>query len=120
MSSFVNWLHLSNFDILDRVAFLPMTIGDNVYIGSDTILNAASIGSYVYIGQNCVIGRHCVLKDCCLIADNTVLPQGTVVPAFAIYSGSPGLFSGELPECTQDVMIDFTKSYYQHFKTKAN
>jgi len=101
------------------VAFLPMTIGDNVYIGEDTIVNAASIGSYVYIGKNCVIGRHCVLKDCCLIADNTVLPQGTVVPAFAVYSGSPGLFSSELPECTQDIMIDFTKGYYEHFKPKS-
>lgn len=27
-----------------------------------------------------------------------------------------GLFSGELPECTQELMIDFTKAYYQHFK----
>lgn len=26
-----------------------------------------------------------------------------------------GLFSGELPECTQDLMIDVTKSYYQKF-----
>lgn len=28
---------------------------------------------------------------------------------------SPGLFSGELPECTQELMIDVTKSYYQKF-----
>lgn len=27
----------------------------------------------------------------------------------------PGLFSGELPECTQELMIDVTKSYYQKF-----
>lgn len=26
-----------------------------------------------------------------------------------------GLFSGELPECTQELMIDVTKSYYQKF-----
>lgn len=26
-----------------------------------------------------------------------------------------GLFSGELPECTQDLMMDVTKSYYQKF-----
>jgi len=101
------------------VAFLPMTIGDHVYIGEDSVVNAASIGSYVYIGKNCVIGRHCILKDCCCICDNTVLPQGTVVPAFAAYSGSPGLFSEELPECTQDLMVDFTKSYYEHFKPKT-
>lgn len=61
-----------------RVAFLPIQIGDHVYIGEDSIVNAAQIGSYVYIGKNCVIGRHCLLRDCCCIADNTVLPPGTV------------------------------------------
>ena len=30
-------------------------------------------------------------------------------------SGSPGRVVGELPECSQDMMTDFTKSYYQHF-----
>ena len=34
---------------------------------------------------------------------------------FVRYSGSPGRSVGELPECSQDMMIDFTKSYYQHF-----
>lgn len=98
------------------VAFLPMAIGDHVFIGEDTIVNAASIGSYVHIGNDCVIGKHCVLKDCCAIADGTVLPQGSVVAAFAVYSGSPGRMTAELPECTQDVMTDYTKSYYEHFK----
>lgn len=90
-----------------------------------------------------VQGRRCVLKDCCKILDNTVLPPETVVPPFTVFSGCPGqphststlwtwptsvmclpvlvspsrsgLFSGELPECTQDLMIDVTKSYYQKF-----
>lgn len=96
-----------------------MTIGDHVFIDEGSVVNAAHIGSYVHIGKNCVIGRHCILKDCCAIADNTVLPQGTVVPSFAIYAGSPGQFVDELPECTQDVMIEYTKSYYEHFKPKA-
>lgn len=26
-----------------------------------------------------------------------------------------GVFTSELPECTQDLMMDITKSYYQHF-----
>ncbi|KAA8584892.1 hypothetical protein FQN60_003586 [Etheostoma spectabile] len=71
------------------VAFFPLHIGDH--------------------------GRRCVLKDCCKILDNTVLPPETVVPPFTVFSGCPGLFSGELPECTQDLMIDVTKSYYQKF-----
>ena len=26
-----------------------------------------------------------------------------------------GVVAGELPECTQDLMIDLTRGYYQHF-----
>jgi len=97
------------------VAFFPLHIGDNVFIGEGSVVNAAVIGSYVYIGKNCIIGRRCVLKDCCMVADNTVLAPETVVPSFAIYSGSPGLHTRDQPDCTQDLMIEFTKSYYQHF-----
>ena len=99
------------------VAFFPIHIGDNVFIGEDSIVNAAQVGSFVHIGKNCVIGRRCVLKDCCAIADNTVLPPETVVPPFTVFSGSPGRFSSELPECTQDLMIDVTVSFYDHFKS---
>jgi len=93
-----------------------MNIGEHVYIGEDTIVNATSIGSYVYIGRNCVIGRYCNLKDGCFIADNSVLPASTNVPAFAVYSGSPAVYSSEMFESIPDVMADFTKNYYQKFR----
>lgn len=32
-----------------------MQIGDNVFIGDGTVVNASVVGSYVYIGRNCVI-----------------------------------------------------------------
>lgn len=101
------------------VAFFPLHIGDHVYVGEGSIINAAQIGSYVHIGKNCVIGRRCVLKDCCAIADNTVLPPETVVPPFTLFSGSPGMITSELPECSQDLMVDVTRSYYQNFKPLA-
>ncbi|XP_071797419.1 dynactin subunit 5-like [Asterias amurensis] len=97
------------------VAFFPLHIGDHVFIDEDCVVNAGQVGSYVHIGKNCVIGRKCVLKDCCAIADNTYLPPETVVPPFTLVSGSPGVVSGELPECTQDLMIDVTRGYYSHF-----
>ncbi|KAH9417406.1 dynactin 5, p25 subunit [Dermatophagoides pteronyssinus] len=102
------------------VAFNPMTIGEHVYIGEDTIVNAAEIGSYVYIGNNCVIGRYCKLKDGCYIADNSVIPHGINVPAFGIYSGSPATYNGLIFESMPDVMIDFTKSYYHKFRPQPS
>ena len=59
-------------------------------------------------------GNH-YLQDCCVIEDNTVLAPETVVPTFARYAGSPAKRVADLPENTQEIMIDFTKSYYNHF-----
>ncbi|CAH0715722.1 unnamed protein product, partial [Brenthis ino] len=91
------------------VAFFPLQMGDHVYVGENTVVNAAVVGSYVYIGKNVVIGRRCVLKDCCMIEDNSVLPAETVVPSFARYSGNPARLITTLPEATPDLMTEFTK-----------
>ena len=98
------------------VAFFPCTIGDHVWIGEGSVVNAAQIGSYVHIGKNCVIGKRCSLKDCCIIADNTVLAPDTVVSSFLIVSGQPGKPTGELPESAQHLMIDATKQFYKNFQ----
>lgn len=115
-------------------------MGDHVFVGENSVVSAAMVGSYVYIGNNVVIvsdaqsftcsylksaidfvnhsliqGRRCVLKDCCYIEDNSVLPPETVVPSFSRYAGAPGVCTGELPECTQELMVDLTRNYYQHF-----
>ena len=37
------------------VAFFPLQIGDHVFIGEGSIVNAAVVNSYVYIGKNVVI-----------------------------------------------------------------
>lgn len=43
------------FVIAHSGAYFPLQIGDNVYIGDGTVVNASAVGSYVYIGKNCVI-----------------------------------------------------------------
>jgi dynactin-5 len=44
-----------------------------------------------------------------------VLPPETVVPPFAIMSGSPAYHVSDLPEATPDLMMDYTRSLYNHF-----
>ena len=56
-----------------------------------------------------------MLKDCCRIADNTVVPPETVVPPFAVMSGAPARHTTDLPEATPDLMVDYTRSLYNHF-----
>lgn len=60
-------------------------------------------------------GRRCVLKDCCYIEDGAVVPPETVVPSFTRFAGNPAKCVEDLPECTLDLMLEFTKNYYQHF-----
>ncbi len=109
-----------------------------MFIGEGSLISAAVINSYVYIGKNVVIvsaeidygtminlwltlltelfqGRRCILKDCCMIEDGAIVPPETVVPTFTRYGGNPATKVGELPECSQDIMVDFTKSYYRNF-----
>ncbi|XP_053981717.1 dynactin subunit 5 [Hylaeus anthracinus] len=97
------------------VAFFPLTVGDHVFVGERAVVNAAIVGSCIYIGKNAVIGRRCILKDCCYIEDGAVVPPETIVPSFARIAGSPAKRVDDLPDCTLDLMLEFTKNYYQHF-----
>ena len=72
--------------------YLPMKLGDHIYIGNQTIIEAAQIGSYVSIGSNVQIGKFAIIKDCVRIEDDTVIPPNAVIPSFSIVSGKPGIF----------------------------
>lgn len=46
---------LKMINVLIRVAFFPLTMGNHVFVGERAIVNAALVGSYVYIGKNAII-----------------------------------------------------------------
>lgn len=65
-------------------------------------------------------GRRCELRDCCVIEDNAILPPETKVASFMRYSADNTINGGQgnsdsVPPAMQDLMIEFTKSYYDHF-----
>ena len=82
----------------------------------------------VEIGRNCVIvrgrrtvpaltsqGRFAIIKDCAKIEDDTVIAPGTVVPSHAVFSGSPGQQTDELPESAQEAIEGRARSRYSRF-----
>lgn len=54
-------------------------MGDAVFVGAGSVVEAVAVGSNVYIGQSCVIGKRTIIKDCCWIMDGTVLSEGKVI-----------------------------------------
>ena len=70
-----------------KLKYVPLSIGENVYIDKGSIVCASKIGSCVYIGKNCIIGHRTVIKDNSKILDDSILAPDTVVPPFAVFGG---------------------------------
>ncbi len=98
------------------VASFPQSIGDNVYISSDCVVEAGAIGSNVFIGRGCVIGRKSVLKDCCELAPHSVLPPESVVSSFTLVGGAPARPLAMLPDCTPMLMQRACLQFYERFR----
>ncbi|KAL0637968.1 hypothetical protein Q9L58_003046 [Maublancomyces gigas] len=77
-------------------SYYPMKIGDHVFVGEGTVVEAALIGSYVHIGKDC--GKFTIIKDCVRIEEGTVIAPNTVIPSFSVVAGRPGVVVDELPE----------------------
>ena len=74
----------------DTIHFLPSLIGNHTRIGSNCVIESASIGSCVYIANNVVLSKRVVIKDCCYIEEGTVIPSDMVIPPFSRVGGCPG------------------------------
>ncbi|RYP40464.1 hypothetical protein DL767_001700 [Monosporascus sp. MG133] len=78
--------------------YLPLRLGDQVFIGEGSVVQAATIGSHVHIGSNVVIGEFAIIKDYVRILDGTIVPANMVIPSFSIVAGQPARVIGEVPE----------------------
>ncbi|KEY72073.1 hypothetical protein S7711_00090 [Stachybotrys chartarum IBT 7711] len=82
--------------------YMPLRIGDHVFIGQNSVVQAASIGNHVLIGKGCVINEFAIIKDYVKILDGTIIPASMVVPSFSIVAGQPGRVIEEIPEGGHD------------------
>ncbi|KAG9255833.1 trimeric LpxA-like protein [Emericellopsis atlantica] len=81
-----------------QFSHMPMRIGHHVFIGQDTVVQAATIGDHVRIGKNCVIGEFAIIKECVEVLDGAVVPPNMVIPNYSIVAGQPARVVGEVPE----------------------
>ncbi|KAH6697273.1 dynactin Arp1 p25 subunit [Plectosphaerella plurivora] len=78
--------------------YMPLRMGDHVFVGQNTVVQAATIGSHVYIGHNVVVGDFAIIKDYVRILEGSVVPANMVIPSFSIVGGQPARVIGEVPE----------------------
>ncbi|KAF4977778.1 hypothetical protein FZEAL_5744 [Fusarium zealandicum] len=78
--------------------YMPLRMGDHVFVGQGTVVQAAAVGNHVQIGKGCTIGEFAILKDYVKILDGTVVPPSMVIPSFSIVAGQPAKVVGEIPE----------------------
>lgn len=82
---------------------MPLRMGDHVFVGEGTVVQAASIGSHVHIGAQAVIDEFAIIKDYVRVLDGTVVPPNMVIPSFSIVAGQPARVVGEIPEGGHDM-----------------
>ncbi|OBT79650.1 hypothetical protein VF21_01289 [Pseudogymnoascus sp. 05NY08] len=85
-------------------SYHPLKLSDHVFIGANSIVEAAIVGNKVHIGKDCVIGKFALIKDCVRILDGTVVPPGMVIPSFSVVAGRPGRVVGEVPEGGEEAL----------------
>ncbi|KAI0197470.1 trimeric LpxA-like protein [Astrocystis sublimbata] len=78
--------------------YLPLRLGDHVFVGESTVVQAATVGSHVHIGANVVVGEFAIIKDYVRILDSAIVPPNMVIPSFSIVAGQPARVVGEVPE----------------------
>jgi dynactin-5 len=79
-------------------SYFPLKLGEHVYIGPGSVVEAAMIGSHVHIQAGCVIGKFAIIKEYVRILEGTVVPPNMVIPSFSIVAGRPARVVGEVPE----------------------
>ncbi|KAK1777085.1 trimeric LpxA-like protein [Copromyces sp. CBS 386.78] len=78
--------------------FMPLRLGDHVFVGPGTVVQAAQIGNHVHIGAKVVIGEFAIIKDYVKVLDGSLVPPNMVIPSFSIVAGQPARIIGEIPE----------------------
>ncbi|GKT59999.1 dynactin subunit 5 (dynactin Arp1 p25 subunit) [Colletotrichum tofieldiae] len=85
-------------DVCRAFTYMPLRMGDHVFVGQNVVIQAASIGSHIHIGRDCVIGEFAIVKDYVRILEGTVVPPNMVIPSFSVVAGQPARVVGEVPE----------------------
>lgn len=96
---------------------MPLRLGDHVFIGEGSVVQAATVGSHVHIDRDVVVGEFAIIKDYVRILEGTIIPANMVIPSFSIVAGQPARIVGEIPEGGHEAFE--LRDLYKSVKTTA-
>ncbi|EGR31303.1 hypothetical protein IMG5_113400 [Ichthyophthirius multifiliis] len=80
---------ISNVDTLPSGIPTSTTIGNNVNIEDNVVLQSCIIDDFVTIGISSIVLEGSQLERGCVIAPNSFVPAGHLIPAYQLWGGSP-------------------------------
>lgn len=72
----------------------PLKLAENVFVGPNAVVEAASVGSGVWIGAGAVVGKLAILRDGCRVLEGSVVPAGMVIGPGEVVGGRPARVVG--------------------------
>ena len=78
----------------NQMKFVPVEIGNYVFIDKNTIIQAMKIGNYAKIGKDCILGPRVVVGESSIILDGSIVTADTNIAPFSVYGGKPALYMG--------------------------
>ncbi|CAI2373490.1 unnamed protein product [Moneuplotes crassus] len=75
-----------------------ISIGDNVFVGPNTQLDACTLDDFSFVGMGATIGRGVVVEPYAVVAAGSVVPEGTVVPSGQVWAGHPAQYLRDLTQ----------------------
>ena len=99
----------------NQMKFVPVEIGNYVFVDKNTIIQAMKVGNYSKIGKDCIISQRVVIGECAVILDGSIVTPDTQIAPYSVYGGKPALYMGELPESASIVQKDACLTYFNNF-----
>ena len=75
-----------------------VTIGDNVYVGPNAVLDACTLESFSYVGMGSHVGKGATIESFAVVASGAHIPEGAIVPSGQIWAGSPAHYLRDITQ----------------------
>jgi len=75
-----------------------VSLGDNVYVGPNAVLDACTLESFAYVGMGAHVGKGATVESFAVVAAGAQVPEGASVPSGQVWAGAPARYLRDLTQ----------------------